>query len=75
MRVNAIAPGWIETDMSRGAFEEVPDRLVKVMNRTPMKALGKPEDIGWTAAFLASSAARFITGTCIPVDGGAAIGF
>jgi gluconate 5-dehydrogenase len=75
VRVNAIAPGWIETEMSRSAFEEVPDRLVKVMGRTPMNALGKPDDIGWAAVFLASSAAKFITGTCIPVDGGAAIGF
>ena len=75
VRVNAIAPGWIETEMSRSAFEEVPDRLVKVMGRTPMKALGKPDDIGWTAVFLASPAAKFITGSCIPVDGGAAIGF
>lgn len=75
VRVNAIAPGWIETEMSRSAFEEVPDRLVKVMGRTPMNTLGKPDDIGWTAVFLASSAAKFITGTCIPVDGGAAIGF
>ena len=75
VRVNAIAPGWIETEMSRGAFKEVPDRLAKVMGRTPMNTLGKPDDIGWAAVFLASSAAKFITGTCIPVDGGAAIGF
>jgi gluconate 5-dehydrogenase len=75
VRVNAIAPGWIETEMSRGAFEEVPDRLVKVMGRTPMNTLGKPDDIGWAAVFLASPAAKFITGTCLPVDGGAAIGF
>ncbi len=75
VRVNAIAPGWIETEMSRSAFKEVPDRLAKVMGRTPMNTLGKPDDIGWAAVFLASSAAKFITGTCIPVDGGAAIGF
>ena len=61
--------------MSRSAFKEVPDRLAKVMGRTPMNTLGKPDDIGWAAVFLASSAAKFITGTCIPVDGGAAIGF
>ncbi len=75
VRVNAIAPGWIVTEMSRTAFEYNPDRKAKVLGRTPMQKLGDPEDIGWTAAFLASPAAKFITGTCIPVDGGASIGF
>ena len=75
VRVNAIAPGWILTDMSRTAFEKNPRRKEKVLGRTPMGTLGTPEDIGWAAAFLASSASRFITGTCVPVDGGASIGF
>ena len=75
VRINAIAPGWILTAMSRTAFENNPDRKAKVLGRTPMQQLGDPEDIGWTAAFLASPAAKFITGTCIPVDGGASIGF
>ena len=70
-----IAPGWILTDMSRTAFEKNPRRKEKVLGRTPMGTLGTPEDIGWAAASLASSASRFITGTCVPVDGGASIGF
>ena len=75
VRINAIAPGWILTDMSRRAFERNADRKAKVLGRTPMGRLGDPEDIGWTAAFLASPAAKYITGTCIPVDGGTSIGF
>jgi NAD(P)-dependent dehydrogenase (short-subunit alcohol dehydrogenase family) len=75
VRINAIAPGWILTEMSRIAFENNPDRKAKVLGRTPMQQLGEPADIGWTAAFLASPAAKFITGTCLPVDGGASIGF
>ena len=71
MRVNGIAPGWIETEMSREAFSKVPDRKVKVLGRTPMESLGQPQDIGWAAAYLASPAAKFITGVCLPVDGGA----
>lgn len=75
VRVNAIAPGWIETDMMRQAVEADPERKAKILGRTPMGSFGQTEDIGWTAAFLCSPAARFITGTCLPVDGGAAIGF
>ena len=75
VRINAIAPGWILTEMSRNAFEKNPDRKTKVLGRTPMQQLGAPADIGWTAAYLASPAAQFITGGCIPVDGGASIGF
>ena len=75
VRVNGIAPGWIETEMSREAFAKVPDRKVKVLGRTPMDCLGQPQDIGWAAAYLASPAAKFITGVCLPVDGGASIGF
>ncbi len=75
VRVNGIAPGWIETEMSREAFAKVPDRKAKVLGRTPMDRLGQPQDIGWAAAYLASPAAKFITGVCLPVDGGASIGF
>ncbi len=75
VRINAIAPGWILTELSRTAFKNNPDRKAKVLGRTPMRRLGDPEDIGWTAAFLASPAAKYITGTCLPVDGGASIGF
>ena len=75
VRVNGIAPGWIETEMSRQAFEKVPDRKAKVLGRTPMNSLGQPQDIGWAAAYLASPAAKFVTGVCLPIDGGASIGF
>jgi gluconate 5-dehydrogenase len=75
VRVNMIAPGWIETDMSRKALEGDPVRKKKILGRTPMNTLGQPEDIGWAAAYLCSPAAAFITGACLPVDGGASIGF
>ena len=75
VRVNAIAPGWIVTDMVRETVLKDPERKAKILARTPMDRFGEPEDIGWAAAFLASPAARFITGVCLPVDGGASIGF
>ena len=75
VRVNAIAPGWIESEMMRSAFNGDPARATKVLGRTPMNRFGKPEDIGWAATYLCSPAARFVTGTVLPVDGGASIGF
>jgi len=75
IRVNAIAPGWIETDMSRKALEGDPARKNKILGRTPMARLGTPDDVGWAAVYLASPAARFVTGVVLPVDGGASIGF
>ncbi len=75
IRVNAIAPGWIETDMSRRALEGDPARKAKVLGRTPAARLGQTEEIGWAAVYLASPAARFVTGVTLPVDGGASIGF
>ncbi|WP_461100796.1 SDR family NAD(P)-dependent oxidoreductase [Spirosoma koreense] len=75
VRVNAIAPGFIETAMSKTAMGGDPDRFARAMRRTPIGAFGKPEDIGWAAVFLASEAARYITGVSLPVDGGNSIGF
>jgi len=75
IRVNAIAPGWIETEMSRKAMEGDPVRKNKVIGRTPMAKFGVPSDVGWAAVYLASPAAKFVTGTIMPVDGGASIGF
>lgn len=75
IRVNAIAPGWIETEMSRKALEGDPARRAKILGRTPMAKLGDPADVGWSAVYLASDAGRFVTGTVLPVDGGASIGF
>jgi len=75
VRVNAIAPGFIETEMSRTAMNSDPDRRDRAMRRTPMGAFGQPDDIGHAAVFLASDAARYITGVSLPVDGGNSIGF
>jgi gluconate 5-dehydrogenase len=75
VRVNAIAPGWIETEMSRKALAGDPVRRDKILGRTPMGRLGKPSDIGWAAVYLASPAAEFVTGVILPVDGGISIGF
>jgi NAD(P)-dependent dehydrogenase (short-subunit alcohol dehydrogenase family) len=52
-----------------------PDRMNRALNRTPIGKFGKPSDIGWAAVFLASDAARYITGVSLPVDGGNSIGF
>jgi NAD(P)-dependent dehydrogenase (short-subunit alcohol dehydrogenase family) len=75
VRVNAIAPGFIETNMMKTAMSSDPDRMNKALNRTPMGKFGKPQDIGWAAVFLASEAAGYITGASLPVDGGNSIGF
>ena len=73
--VNAIAPGWIDTPMFHKATDSDPVRLGKIMGRIPAKTVGDPMDVGMCAAFLCSRAARYISGTCVPVDGGALIGF
>ena len=70
MRVNAIAPGYVETDFikslaARGILD--PDKLAR---RTPMGRIGRPEEIGEVAVFLASSSASFITGEILTADGG-----
>jgi gluconate 5-dehydrogenase len=75
VRVNGIAPGWIETPMLERALEGDPQRRDKILGRTPMARFGTPEDIGWAAVYLCSPAARFVTGVVLPVDGGASIGF
>lgn len=75
IRVNAIAPGWIHSEMMHKAVNADPERKHKILSRTPMNCFGDPEDIGWAAAYLCSPAAKFITGVSLPVDGGASIGF
>lgn len=69
IRVNAIAPGWVETELTKAAQADA-GRSAAIVERTPMGRWGKPEDIGGAVAFLCSDAARFITGAVIPVDGG-----
>lgn len=75
IRVNSIAPGFIATEMSKKALDNDPARKAKVLSRTPMGYLGQTSDIGAAAVFLASDAAKYITGVVLPVDGGNAIGF
>src|SRR6185437_6613623 len=75
VRVNAIAPGWIESDMMRKALHGDAERSGKILGRTPLNRFGRAEDIGWAAVYLCSPAAEFVTGTVLPVDGGASIGF
>lgn len=67
--VNAVAPGWIKTDLSK-ALREDKERDASVKARIPMGDWGDPEDFKGVAAFLASSASDYITGVTIPVDGG-----
>jgi len=69
IRVNAIAPGWIETALSKPAKDDTA-RSDAIVSRTPFGRWGKPDDIGGAAVFLCSEAAGFITGTVLPVDGG-----
>jgi len=75
VRVNAIAPGWIESPMLRKALDGDPAREAKIISRTPMGRFGEPSDIGNAAVYLCSPAAQFVTGVVLPVDGGACIGF
>jgi NAD(P)-dependent dehydrogenase (short-subunit alcohol dehydrogenase family) len=69
IRVNAIAPGWISTELTRGLVEDEA-RSAAIVDRTPMQRWGEPNDVGGAAVFLCSAAARFITGVILPVDGG-----
>lgn len=72
VRANAIAPGLIKTDFSRMLWENK-SLLDEVTLRTPLQRMGEPEDIAGVAVFLASDAAKYITGQTIIVDGGGAI--
>ena len=69
VRVNAIAPGWVETELTKGAREDAA-RSEAIVARTPFGRWGKPDDIGGAVVFLCSEGAGFITGTVLPIDGG-----
>jgi len=69
--VNAIAPGFIETDMSEAVRNKAGDLIKKMI---PMKRLGQPDDIARVAVFLASADAAYLTGQVITVDGGLSLG-
>lgn len=72
VRANAIAPGLVKTDFARALWED-PERLGKSEARTPLRRIGKPEEIAGVALFLASDAASFVTGQTIVADGGQTI--
>jgi len=73
IQVNTILPGWIDTDLSRSARQQVSGLHEKVLARTPAQRWGTPEDFAGIAVFLGSPASNFITGVAIPVDGGYSI--
>lgn len=75
VRVNGVAPGWIDTALLRQATASDPERLLKINGRIPMGRFGEGADIGWAMTYLASHAANYITGHVIVVDGGALHGF
>jgi 2-deoxy-D-gluconate 3-dehydrogenase len=70
IQVNAVLPGWIDTELTKGAREQVSGLHEKVLARTPAGRWGVPGDLAGIAVFLASPASDFVTGTAIPVDGG-----
>jgi 2-deoxy-D-gluconate 3-dehydrogenase len=70
IQVNAILPGWIDTELTQQGKVEVPDLHDRVVTRTPAGRWGVPDDMAGTAVFLSSRASDFVTGAAIPVDGG-----
>ena len=72
IRINCIAPGLVKTDFARALWEDEA-RLKTLLQTTPLRRIGEPDDIGGIVAFLASRAAAFITGTIIVADGGVTI--
>ena len=73
IQVNAVLPGWIDTDLTRNARREVPGLHDNVLRRTPAGRWGGIDDMAGVAVFLASPASDFVTGAVIPVDGGYSI--
>lgn len=69
IRVNAVAPGWIATPLTQALQDDL-SRSQPMIDRTPMKRWGRPDDSAGAVVFLCSPAAAFITGTILPVDGG-----
>ena len=70
IQVNAILPGWIDTDLTQGARRNLPELHERVLSRTPAGRWGTPADMAGAAVFLCSPASDFVTGTALPVDGG-----
>jgi 2-deoxy-D-gluconate 3-dehydrogenase len=70
IQVNCILPGWIDTELTRGARQVRPGLHDAVVDRTPFKRWGQPQDLAGAAVFLCSRASDFVTGVALPVDGG-----
>lgn len=70
VRVNAVAPGWIDTPMLRKAISADAERERKIRGRIQIEGFGAPEDVGWAVVYLSSEAARYVTGVVLPIDGG-----
>lgn len=75
VRVNTIAPGWIDTPMFHQATDKDPQRKANILRRIPMKTFGQPEDIGYAALYFASPAGSYVNGVFLPVDAGASEAF
>jgi 2-dehydro-3-deoxy-D-gluconate 5-dehydrogenase len=75
IQVNAVLPGWIDTELTRDARAQVPGLNERVLARTPAGRWGVPGDLSGIAVFLGSAASDFVTGAAIPVDGGYASEF
>lgn len=75
VRVNGVAPGWVDTPLFRSATAADPARRAKIDARIPLGRLAEPSDIGWAMTYLASPAAAYVTGHILVVDGGALHGF
>ena len=73
IQVNAVLPGWIDSDLTRRGRREVPGLHERVLARTPAGRWGVPDDLSGIAVFLAAPASDFVTGAAIPVDGGFAV--
>jgi 2-deoxy-D-gluconate 3-dehydrogenase len=73
IQVNSILPGWIDTDLTRAAREQVQGLNERVLARTPAQRWGKPDDFAGIAVFLASAASEYVSGAAIPIDGGYSI--
>jgi len=70
IRVNAVAPGTIATELARQAVLGSADAAARIMSRTPLRRLGEPAEVAAVCAFLASDAASYMTGEIVAVDGG-----